>query len=166
MEGEVNDEDDLDFEQFESLSLDQDPRNETFSFDTCENFHCCNSSVSGELALSRYHILVDQALQHAISGTDAYPSIFMVSGKYSNEIFRGVMLNTGASKISTAGYGQAQAYMRDFNAEMDTSTAGKVTAQFGVGDARSVGKLDVITPIGQVTFYVMDAEIPFLPGYG
>ena len=45
------------------------------------------------------------------------------------------MLDIGASRISIAGYGQATAYIREFGSTIDTSIAGLVTAQFGVGSA-------------------------------
>lgn len=156
-------EDDEYTEDLDLEALELDSEKETFLSDTFESFTCCNSSVPADIALAHYHRLADEAIQHALSVLAPQTSnTFTLSGRYGSDIFRGVMLDTGASTISTAGYAQAQAYMRDFNAKMDTSKAGEVTAQFGVGDARSIGKLEVMTPIGRVTFYVMDTDIPFL----
>ncbi|KAI0994721.1 hypothetical protein K3495_g13460 [Podosphaera aphanis] len=72
------------------------------------------------------------------------------------------MLDTGAANISTAGYGQAQAYMTEFNAKMDTTSAGSLRAHFGFGTSSSIGTLNVASPIGQIIFHVIEADTPFL----
>ena len=72
------------------------------------------------------------------------------------------MLDTGAARLSTAGCGQAQAYMNKFNASMDTSSHNKVQAQFGIGMTTSIGILTVNSPIGNIDFHVVQAETPFL----
>ena len=46
--------------------------------------------------------------------------------------------------------------------ELDTSTKGQVTVQFGVGSATSIGTANVQTPVGKVEFHVVKARIPFL----
>ena len=46
--------------------------------------------------------------------------------------------------------------------ELDTSTKGQVTVQFGVGSATSIGTANVNTPVGEVQFHIVEANTPFL----
>ena len=72
------------------------------------------------------------------------------------------MLDTGAGIILIVGYKQAQAYAREFNTILDRSTAGEVRAYFGIGNASLVGKIEVISLVSDITFYVMESNTPFL----
>ena len=73
------------------------------------------------------------------------------------------MIDTGASKFSTAGYAQFQALQyTDSSIRLDETTKGKVTVQFGIGATSCIGSVQLNTPIGQVEFYVMTAKTPFL----
>ena len=85
------------------------------------------------------------------------------TSRYDNSHFYGIVIDTGASKFSTAGYPQFQALQRtNSSLQLDTSTQGKVTVQFGIGTTSSLGSVYVKTPIGQVEFYIMAAKTPFL----
>ncbi len=46
--------------------------------------------------------------------------------------------------------------------QIDTATAGKHKIKFGKGEAISQGTVNVDTPIGIITFYVVPANTPFL----
>ena len=74
------------------------------------------------------------------------------------------MIDTGASKSSTAGWGQYLVYKSyvDESASIDLSTAGTVKVQFGISSTSSVGSITVSTPVGTMEFYVVKADIPFL----
>jgi hypothetical protein len=74
------------------------------------------------------------------------------------------MIDTGASKLSTVGWGQYQAYKGtiDNNTVIDESTAGAVNVQFGIGSTSSVGSITVYSPVGTVAFHVVKADTPFL----
>jgi len=87
------------------------------------------------------------------------------SSRYTSDVFLGIVVDTGASKKSTAGYGQFRALQRSNPAmelELDTSTKGQVTVQFGIGSTSSIGTANVHTPIGEVQFHIVDANTPFL----
>ena len=71
------------------------------------------------------------------------------------------MINIGISRIFTIGLGQVLAYIQDFNIIIEKSN-NQVTTQFGIGRVTSVGKIHIRTPVGIATFYVMDADLPFL----
>lgn len=85
--------------------------------------------------------------------------------RYGKDVFMGIIVDTGAAVKSTAGYSQFQALQQsesDLKAELDTSTKGGVTVQFGVGSATSIGTTTINTPIGEVKFHVVEVDTPFL----
>jgi hypothetical protein len=78
-------------------------------------------------------------------------------------VFLGIVVDTGASKKSTAGYSQFQALQQSNPAmELDTSTKGQVTVQFRIRSTSSIGTTNVHTLIGEVQFHIVDANTPFL----
>jgi hypothetical protein len=85
------------------------------------------------------------------------------TSRYSSDCFHGIVIDTGASKFSTAGYAQFKALQHiDSSAQLNENTKGKVTVQFGIGTTSCIGSVLVSTPVGQVEFYVMMAKTPFL----
>jgi hypothetical protein len=90
---------------------------------------------------------------------------FTVNGisRYDTHCFYGVVIDTGASRFSTAGSDQFQALQRtDSSVQLDKTTKGQVNVQFGIGSMSSIGSAIVRTPIGQVQFHIMPAKTPFL----
>jgi hypothetical protein len=97
--------------------------------------------------------------------TEADPFVYSTTAKsrYTSTVFVGTRVDTGASKKSTAGYGQFQALQRiDQTIRLETSTKGQVSVQFGIGMASSIGTVEVDSPIGKVHFHVVHADTPFL----
>jgi hypothetical protein len=89
----------------------------------------------------------------------------MTPNRYTSEKFYGVMIDSGASAKSTAGYGQYLAFKKneiDPSVDLDPSRAGAVNVQFGIGSASSIGSLTIDTPFGIVEFHVVKADTPFL----
>jgi hypothetical protein len=85
------------------------------------------------------------------------------TSRYGSYCFYGIVIDTGASKYSTAGFGQFQALRRtDDNVKLNETTKGQVTVQFGIGSTSSIGSTIVETPIGQVEFHIIMAKTPFL----
>jgi hypothetical protein len=73
------------------------------------------------------------------------------------------MIDTGASKRSTTGYGQFQAFQKlDTSVHLDTTTQGMVTVQFGIGSTSSIGSAQITTPIGTIEFHIVKVDTPFL----
>jgi hypothetical protein len=71
--------------------------------------------------------------------------------RYNSEQFYGIIIDTGASKRLIAGYGQFQALQRtDSSIQLDETTKGMVTIQFGIGTTSLIGSVLVNTPIRQV----------------
>ncbi|EED23143.1 hypothetical protein TSTA_065960 [Talaromyces stipitatus ATCC 10500] len=90
--------------------------------------------------------------------------VYLNEGCYSSESFKGIVIDTGAAQLSTAGYGQYLAYKRIIrNIDINTTTAGMATVQFGPGNPyQSIGSIDVPTPIGTIWFYILTTTTPFL----
>ena len=84
-------------------------------------------------------------------------------GRYDDVRFQGILPDTGAAGISTAGEKQATALMRlRPDIHIDRTTAGSHTVHFGKGDATSIGTVDVPTPVGRIRFEVVPTDTPFL----
>jgi len=74
------------------------------------------------------------------------------------------MINTGASKKSTVGYGQYLAYRTTANNNTDINTmqTGAVNVQFGISSTALIKLVAVKTPIGLVNFHIVKVDTPFL----
>jgi hypothetical protein len=85
------------------------------------------------------------------------------ASRYDSRHFYGVVIDTGASQYSTAGYEQFQALQRtNSSITLNETTKGQVKVRFGIGSTSSIGSTKVETPIGQVEFHIMTANTPFL----
>ncbi|KAI1000718.1 hypothetical protein K3495_g7476 [Podosphaera aphanis] len=139
------------------------------------------TSVINPRALTQF--LVNQAFEHAITRTDPtdsndpqsisnyvafLPSVentqsidtfsFLRSARYANDIFYGIVIDTGASRNSTAGYSQYQALCKVVDTPINTSTAGTVKVQFGIGCTTSIGSIILTTTIGDIEFHIVKAD--------
>jgi len=72
------------------------------------------------------------------------------------------MIDTRASKKSTARYGQYLAYRKIRDTTINTSKARAINVQFGIGSTPSVGSITINTPIGNVEFHIVQADTLFL----
>ena len=73
------------------------------------------------------------------------------------------MVDTGASKRSTWGYGQFLALQRQDSAvQLNIATQGMVNVQFGIGSTSLISSARVSIPIGTVEFYIVKVNTPFL----
>ncbi|RKF59651.1 hypothetical protein OnM2_058048 [Erysiphe neolycopersici] len=88
--------------------------------------------------------------------------IFTHSTRYSDAIFQGVMIDTGAARVSTAGESQFRALCKIQKLEMDRSQAGQANICFCIGTARLIGPTSIETPFGEVIFHIMPSNTPFL----
>ena len=124
-------------------------------------------------ATSMSVVLANKAFSHSLTledmteptpATDPFTyTLNTSSSRYTSDVFLGIVVDTGASKKSTAGYGQFRALQQSNPAvELDTSTKGQVTVRFGIGSTSSIGTANVHTPIGEVQFHIVNANTPFL----
>ena len=114
--------------------------------------------------------LADRSFNHSLGinthnhnlDLDSDPFAYIVTERYTSKQFYGIMIDSGASRHSTAGYGQYLAYEQYSHITIDTSKAGAVGVQFGIGSTSSLGSILIDTPVGQVEFHVVKADTPFL----
>src|SRR5260370_27663467 len=116
-------------------------------------------------------ILNDQSNLHAIIRKDLFnepadpikTSAFTFDNRYSSDIFQGIMPDSGAAGISTAGNPQFLALQKlGPRVQLDASTAGDHKIRFGKETAFSQGTIQVCTLIGTITFHVVPTNTPCL----
>jgi hypothetical protein len=85
------------------------------------------------------------------------------SSQYTSNVFLGIVIDIGVNKKSIASYSQFLALQQSSpSIELNTSTKGQVIVQFDIGSTSSIGTTNVHTPIGQITFHIVNANTPFL----
>jgi len=116
-------------------------------------------------------VLGDQAIRHALTSHDEFSAsyepnheeVFAVNVRYGNDIFHGILPDTGASGISTAGEPQLEALQRILPSIVVDRTKGKdQLIRFGKGHASVQGIVSVETPIGLIQFHIVPTATPFL----
>jgi len=92
------------------------------------------------------------------------PFAYITTERYTPKEFYSVIIDIGASKKSTIGYGQYLVYKTTINNNTDINTmqAGAVNVQFGIGLTALIGLVIVKTLISLVNFYIVKADTPFL----
>jgi len=92
------------------------------------------------------------------------PFAYITTKRYTPKEFYGIMIDIGASKKSTAGYGQYLIYKTTVNDNTDINTmqAGAINVQFGIGLTALIKSVAVKTLIGLVDFHIVKADTPFL----
>jgi hypothetical protein len=124
----------------------------------------CQEAIKATTALadrSFTHALARTALTTADDKSDPF-AYSNTTSCYTSDRFYGVMINTGALKRSTAGWGQYLAYQKVQNTLINTATAGAINVQFGIGSTSSVGSITVHTLVGAIEFHLVKADTPFL----
>jgi hypothetical protein len=126
------------------------------------------ASTSVELANSAFAAQLFPQTTELATETDPFnytaaPTASCYTSRYTSKEFMGIIIDTGASTKSTAGYGQFQALQSiDHDVKLNTSTKGQVNIQFGIGSTSSIGIADITSPIGKVQFHIVHANTPFL----
>jgi hypothetical protein len=180
VEGEPNDETSEDElgDEFEALLADtvDDEHDEVAGgyFTTIESL-LTSPAISTSTANALVDDLTSHSLLHQLTGEiltpkpdetsieDPYALLTEGTSRYDSRHFYGVVIDTSASKYSTAGFSQFQALQyTNINVILDETTKGQVTVQFSIGSTSSIRSARVNTPIRQVKFHIMLAKTPFL----
>lgn len=82
--------------------------------------------------------------------------------RYGAGHFFGILVDTGASFVSSTGYNQFLALSKVQNISIDQSKANDARFKFGIGITESMGTVTIDCPIGTYTFHVVNADTPFL----
>ena len=91
--------------------------------------------------------------------TNIDPFVYNITLHYTSIKFIGIIINTKASKRSTAGYSQFFALQKIDKVQLNESIRGIVGIQFGIGSISSIGFIKVATPIGIVEFHIVKVDI-------
>jgi len=92
------------------------------------------------------------------------PFAYITTECYTPKELYSVIIDTGVSKKSTAGYRQYLAYKTttNDNINIDTMQTGAVNVQFGIGSTALIGSVAVKTSIGLIDFHIVKVDTPFL----
>ncbi|PVH67577.1 hypothetical protein DL98DRAFT_543045 [Cadophora sp. DSE1049] len=82
--------------------------------------------------------------------------------QWTDRFFQGLLIDTGASNKNTGGINQLRALQRVQEVRFDTGRAGQSQIIFGAGSRLSLGIATVNTPVGEMDFTIVDADVPFL----
>ena len=137
-----------------------------------EQFHTSIGQLQGSESVTVVNTLADNAFKHRITLSDetaspisSAPYVFNSStdSRYNDTEFKGLLIDSGASTRSTGGIGQLKALQQlDPSVQLDKNTAGSANFTFGIGSAGSIGSVDLDTPLGLITFYIVLVNTPFL----
>ncbi|KAI0998773.1 hypothetical protein K3495_g9424 [Podosphaera aphanis] len=160
--------------EFEGTELDSSDNDEIQQLvteleieDVGENYFTEFGPINGTSVITDLH---DQSAFHVITGIDRFDpnrslhdtETFMLNDRYSSSVFQGIMPDTGAAGVSTAGLEQTKALQRQLSISIDKSTTGQHRILFGKGETVSIGSINVPTPFGLITFHVVPTKTPFL----
>jgi hypothetical protein len=116
---------------------------------------------------STFLTMQDQAFLHGIRPPADPPVPFDAAllqkqpAFYGDSHFYGILIDTGAAFFSTVGIGQVRALQKTIPTSINFTTAGKVNIVFGQEQAKgNIGSIQVETPIGLITFYVLETSTP------
>jgi hypothetical protein len=89
--------------------------------------------------------------------------VFTLNNWYSNIIFQGIMLNNRTAGVFITRKPQVVAFQKlDPIISINISIAGNHKIRFGKGEAIFIGIIQVSTPLGNIMFYVLPTNTPFL----
>jgi hypothetical protein len=116
-------------------------------------------------------MLNNAAAMHGFTGVNPYNQqaqekshLFTFYSRYDANTFQGIMPDTGAADVSTAGEPQVKALQKRFpKITVATSTAGQHKISFDNNlEIFSLGIIDVESLFGNVYFTIMPTNTPFL----
>ncbi|KAI0992265.1 hypothetical protein K3495_g15921, partial [Podosphaera aphanis] len=140
-----------------------------------EIFFATEASFEGQKAIQT---LYDRKIRHSMLETFSTTQNFdnedeegchsaqmseswIVSPRYGDHTFLGIIVDTGAAEHSTGGFKQFTA-LQKLHSDLRLDTSSTCTFKFGKGSATSMGAATIETPIGPVVFYIVELDLPFL----
>ncbi|KAI0991560.1 hypothetical protein K3495_g16627, partial [Podosphaera aphanis] len=114
-------------------------------------------------AISKKDIFKNSLIGLSNFPSDTWKQEASIDSRYSETEFHGIMPDTGAAGVSTAGEPQFIALQRlNPDVKIEKSSAGEHKIRFGKGEVTSLGSTEVNTPLGPITFHVVPLNTPFL----
>ena len=155
-------EDDLEDDDFEALITDDiDDLNQPEKSPEATTYFISYREVNPNQAHEIVDILANQTTEYALIQPDIMEPTVYFTDRYSDTQFTGVMIDTGAARISTTSKRQYQAYIKTFGLTW-LNTSNLVSIRFSIGDISSIGSITLDMPIGTAEFYIVDTDTPFL----
>jgi hypothetical protein len=93
---------------------------------------------------------------------DLDPFTYTTTSQYTSDEFYRVIIDTKALKRSTVSYRQYFAYRKTYNTIINTLKAGVINVQFSISFTPFIGSVIVNTLVGNIEFYIVKADTPFL----
>ena len=147
--------------EYDNIGSESDPLDETEQFFSSHLGHTVNGP--NMIAVLTDNVTVHQFTKADLNATDTPSSVFTSNlHRYSSDVFHGILPDSGAANVSTAGHHQFQALRKLNGAKLNTESAAMHKIRFGKGSATTLGTTQVRTPIGTITFHVVPAFTPFL----
>jgi hypothetical protein len=89
--------------------------------------------------------------------------VFTFNNRYSNTTFQGIILDSGTAGVSTTKKPQVIALQKlDPTILINIFIAGNYKIRFGKREAISISTIQVSTPLGNITFYMLPTNTLFL----
>lgn len=116
-------------------------------------------------------MMMDLSTQHAIkcfnttSCLKRKEILASTNSRYDNCRNHGIIINTGAATISTAGLNQNLAYKKTFrssNSNVDTTKGHQNSIKFGIRSTKINGIVEINTLLRKVEFFAVDSNTLFL----
>jgi hypothetical protein len=146
-----------------------DAFNAFFTFyNTFQQFFTIYGPINGQITTI---LLNNAAAAHEITGIDPFEErkprkeshLFVFYSRYDGNIFQGIMPDTGAAGIFTAGEPQVGALQLKFpDITMNSFTVGHKVKFGDNSESTFFGTVAVETPFGTIRFAVMPINTPFL----
>ena len=168
---EDNNSDDEITDAFNALVIDMDPDTLLDEDDQATAYYTSYGEIEPDNVTTTASELANRAYSHAVTTidttTDAFPTntdlfAYNTTSHYTSTKFMGIIIDTKASKHSIAGYSQFLALQKIDKVQLNESTRGTVSVQFGIGSTSSISSIKVATPIGTVEFHIVKVDTPFL----
>ena len=118
-------------------------------------------------------MLADNAFKHRITLSDKTvlpttvpaPYVFnLPTDSHYNDIeFKGLLIYLGASTRSTGGISQLKTLQQlDISIQLNKNITGSANFTFRIGSVALIGLVNLDTPLGPTTFYIVPVNTPFL----
>ena len=135
---------------FESLTFDiQDDLKEA------ENFVTVISTVTSNQIHIRYLKLVNRITYHVLIKSAAFT-------RYDFKQFYNILFDIEVARTFITRYEQTQAYIREFNTQLNVVSAKSIIAHFEIKIITSIEKLTIDSFIDRIDFHMMQTNISFL----
>ncbi len=128
------------------------------SIDQIDDVEFITSTLSDKTFAHRL-IAKDDTIEILIESI-SYSYITSSESRYDDSEFKGLLIDPDAARKSIGAMGQFKALQRINDVKLNKSD--RLVFKFGIGDTKSVGSIELETPLGMIIFHIVEANTPFL----